>query len=85
MCNFVPGVLSYPSLRERGKKRVVERTWEKYHQISRSGPWSATYDFGRLSTDKRSLKDVLKIYSMHFYEFSFLDISITYRVFSNYL
>jgi len=37
---------------EQEKRRVGERTWEKYHQISRSGPLSATYDLGGLTFRK---------------------------------
>ena len=59
----------------------------KNHQISRSGPWSATYHCGLMTFRKNKWnllidkRNVLKIFLIHIYKFSFLRISNTYRVF----
>ena len=65
-------------------------TIEKYHQISSSGPWSATYDLSvnYTSQNKRGRalfsKNVLKIVPIRVYKFSFLYVSKRHRVFCNY-
>ena len=65
----------------------VLSTLEKYYQILRSGPWSATYDLGgitfrKIKGDAFVFEECLKIFPIHVYKFSFLNTSNTYRVFA---
>ena len=67
----------------------VLSTLEKNHQMLLSGPWFSTYDLGWIKNKKSSpcfRKNVLKIFPIHVYKFSFFNTSNTYayRVWSNY-
>ena len=64
-------------------------TLEKNHQMLHSGPWSSTYDLGWIKNKKSSpcfSKNVLKIFPIHVYKFSFFNTSnrYAYRIWSNY-
>ena len=68
----------------------VSSTLEKYHQISLSDLWSATYDLGWIKLPKIK-SDGLCFWRMfwkssllHVYKFSFFNTSNTYRVFGHY-
>ena len=90
MCAFLQDRFSDKTFSAIGSKFAADfevfvlLTLEKNHQISHSGPWSVTYHFGLMTfckTNETLWLNVLKIFLIHVYKCSFLNILNTYRVF----